>query len=219
MTDGLALGERVVEVLHDRGRREAPNWTVGSGFVVCGGRILTAAHNVGTSGGLLVRFLGGKEHPAAVCTLPDGKPAVDDEFDLAVIELTDPADDRPTLGFARIDAQPTLGTPNVEGCWAVGFPRFQERTRDGRDRPVRESARVDGYIPMGEGMVEGRPTLAAIRSPRELPDNDGRSEWQGISGALVFADRLAIGVITEHHRPAGPGSLIIAPVALLDRTR
>jgi WD40 repeat protein len=211
------LSDQVVEVLHDRGGPERSDWSVGSGFVVHGRRVLTAAHNAGTSGELLVRFRGVEEHAATVATLPGGAGALDPDRDLAVLEIDTPVADRPRVRFGRIEAHPQLTTPNLEGCWSIGFPRFQEKRRTERDRPVRESARVDGYVPMGEGLVEGRPTLAATRSPRGLPVGElGQSEWQGMSGAVVFAGPLAVGVVTEHHRPAGGGSLTIAPVALLD---
>lgn len=212
------LGDQVVEVLHDRGDSHRPDWSVGSGFVVGGRRVLTAAHNVGTAGELIVRFRGVQEHEATVALLPDGAAALDLDLDIAVLDIRAPAWEAPTIRFARVDARPELTTPNLEGCWAIGFPRFQEKPRVGRDRPVRESARVDGSIPMGEGLVEGRPTLAATRAPRALPSGDvGESEWQGMSGAVVFAGALAVGVVTEHHRPAGGESLTIAPVALIDQ--
>lgn len=211
------LSDQVVEVLHNLGSPDRPDWSVGSGFMVHGRRILTAAHNAGTYGELLVRFRGAEEHEATVAALPDGTVALDPERDLAVLEITESIPNRPHVRFARVDPHPRFTTPNLGGCWSIGFPRFQEKPRAGRDRPVRESARVDGYIPMGEGLVEGRPTLVATRSPRELPAGEiGQSEWQGMSGAVVFAGPLAIGVVTEHHRPAGGQSLTIAPVTLLD---
>jgi hypothetical protein len=54
---GLRLFELVVEVLCDRG----DHWTVGSGYLIGGSSVLTAAHNVEPDGEALVRFRGSEE--------------------------------------------------------------------------------------------------------------------------------------------------------------
>ena len=100
----------------------------------------------------------------------------------------------------------------------VGFPRFQEKERDDRNRPVRESRRVDGYLPVGEGLAEGLATLRVADPPVEIPP--GRvadSPWQGMSGTVIFAGALAVGVVSEHHRPAGTNALSVVPVGWIDR--
>jgi HEAT repeat protein len=217
----VVLAQRVVEVLHDRGDGAAPQWSSGSGFVVRGALVLTAAHAVGVTGELLVRFRGVEERAARVCTLPGGRPALDTEFDLAVLEIVDPPGDATAVPVARLRADPTLDTPNLDGCVAFGFPAFQVRTRVGRDRPVRESVRVDGYIPMGQGAVEGLATLRVRDAPQHpaIPVGDvARSPWRGISGAVVFAGGVAVGVVSEHHPPAGVNGLTVVPLAVLDRS-
>ena len=64
------LSNLVVEVLHNRGDDNCPNWSVGSGFFVGRRLVLTALHNVDGPGELLVRVHGIEEHTAVV--LPTG---------------------------------------------------------------------------------------------------------------------------------------------------
>jgi HEAT repeat protein len=216
----VVLAERVVEVLHNQGDDASPQWSSGSGFIMRGALVLTAAHVVRPAGELLVRFRGVEERPARVCTLPDGGLALDDQLDLAVLEILDTHGDAPAVAVARLRDNPTLDVPNLDGCVAFGFPAFEQRTRPGRDRPVRESVRVDGYIPMGQGAVEGLATLRirdAPQHPSITPGDLSRSPWRGISGAVVFAGAVAIGVISEHHPPAGLNGLTVVPLAWIDR--
>ena len=82
--------------------------------------------------------------------------------------------------------------------------------------------RVDGYIPMGQGAVEGLATLRirdAPQHPSITPGDLSRSPWRGISGAVVFAGAVAIGVISEHHPPAGLNGLTVVPLTWIDRRR
>lgn len=206
----------MVEVLHHSKGPDA-GWKVGSGLVVNRRRILTAAHNVG-DGTLLVRFLGQDEHPSRLCMLPNGGVACDDVWDLAIIELDvagsgGAVPELPTIRYARVVDQPQIGMPNVERCWAVGFPRFREKPREPGLSPLRDTARLDGYLPLGEGLVGGLMTFQVTKKPRALPVGQvGESEWQGISGAVVFADEFAVGLITEHHLPEGESALTIVPL-------
>jgi len=61
------LSDLVVEVLHNRGDNNHPNWSVGSGYFVGSRLVLTALHNVDGPGELLVRVHGTEERPAVVC--------------------------------------------------------------------------------------------------------------------------------------------------------
>ena len=49
------LRNLVVEILHNRGDDDHPDWSVGSGFFVGTRLVLTALHNVDGQGELLVR--------------------------------------------------------------------------------------------------------------------------------------------------------------------
>jgi hypothetical protein len=150
------LSNLVVEVLHNRGDDTHPNWSVGSGFLIGTRLVLTASHNVDSSGELLVRIHGTEERSAKVC-LKGNK----DIADLAILEVSDVAVDVPVLHYGAVDrSMPSL----VKRCWAVGFPRFKERVHD--PKPLRLSAQVDGEIPTSENQDQPLLTLLVRRSPR-----------------------------------------------------
>ena len=99
-----------MEVLHDRG--PAPpvgvdRWTGGSGYLIGGRLVLTAAHivdyrqDLGDDEQLLVRTIGGSEFAARVVLVCD-EPS---EVDLALLEISDPWFDEhlPPVRFARVN--------------------------------------------------------------------------------------------------------------------
>jgi WD40 repeat protein len=142
--------------------------------------------------------------------------------DLALLGITDPpfAQEMAPVWFARVDR----GSPEpVSGCWAVGFPRFKEKVESSRaGARLRDSAHLRGEILPGANLVSGLLELQVTATPRSLPAGGvGVSEWQGISGAVVFAadHRLgycAVGVVVEHHRPEGESSLTVVPITALE---
>ena len=84
---------RAVEVLHDRGPAApagADRWTAGSGYLIGGRLVLTAAHAVDyrqdlvQGGQLLVRTIAGRELAASVVLVCDEPSRVD----LALLEIT-----------------------------------------------------------------------------------------------------------------------------------
>jgi len=130
------LSYRIVEVLHNRGDDIHPDWSAGSGFFVGTKLVLTALHNVDGPGDLLVRIHGTDEHPAVV------RLQGDEGADLAILEVCDVEVNVPPLRYGAVDrSEPTL----VERCWAVGFPRFKERSS--KPKPKRVTAQVKGVIP------------------------------------------------------------------------
>ena len=106
----------------------------------------------------------------------------------------------------------------LTGCWAIGYPRFKEGERRPGSPPLRDSAQVDGVIPLASNRRRGLFELRTTSTPRPLPDGPlNESEWQGMSGAVVFADDaadgpLAVGVVSEHHLPEGSSALTIVPL-------
>src|SRR6266699_4495515 len=203
------LRNLVVEILHNRGDDDHPDWSVGSGFFVGTRLVLTALHNVDGQGELLVRVHGKEEYPAIV-SLPGDKDHKD--MDLAVLEISDVAVDVPPLRYGAVDRSVAAV---VERCWAIGYPRLKVLGHErGKPKPPPSSAHVNGEIPTGEYLGQQLLTLQVRNSPRPQPRG---SEWEGMSGAVVFSgDYIVVGVITDHHLPEGESALTIVPITALD---
>jgi len=200
------LRNLVVEILHNRGDDDHPDWSVGSGFFVGTRLVLTALHNVDGQGELLVRVHGKEEHPAIVSLKGDK------DMDLAVLEISDVAVDVPPLRYGAVDRSVAAV---VERCWAIGYPRLKVLGHErGKPKPPPSSAHVNGEIPTGEYLGQQLLTLQVRNSPRPQPQG---SEWEGMSGAVVFSgDYIVVGVITDHHLPEGESALTIVPITALD---
>lgn len=195
------LTARAVEILR---RSPAGRWNVGSGYLVGRRWVLSAAHNVMDAATLLVRRVDETELPAEVVM-------VDEPGDIALLAVSGDSvpDDLPPVRFARVDRS---RTGQVGPCWAIGFPRWKERPRGPSEVPRRESAQVSGSIPTGSNLRANLMELGVSRMPQSAGGR-GVSEWQGMSGALVFADdgsgdEFAVGLVVEHicqrGRPSSP---------------
>ncbi|MFA1550894.1 tetratricopeptide repeat protein [Actinomadura chokoriensis] len=196
---------RAVEVLR---RSPGGRWSVGSGCLVGGRWVLSAAHNVLDAEALLVRPVDETEHPAELVML-------DEPRDLALLQVTGESFllDLPPVRFARVDRS---RTGVIESCWAIGFPRWKERPGEPGTVPRRDSAQVDGDIPTGSNLRTNLIELRTTSAPRPS-GRRGLSEWQGMSGAVVFAQdaagkALAVGVVIEHHVVEGTSALTVAPL-------
>jgi ribosomal protein L10 len=72
----------------------------------------------------------------------------------------------------------------------------------------------------GAKLRAGLLSLQVTIAPRPLPTSVAGSEWEGMSGAVVFATdpqrgELAVGVVSTHHRPEGESALAVAPIAVI----
>jgi hypothetical protein len=219
------LPRRVVEVLAISGEDGGETWTQGSGLIIGPRLVLTAAH-VLTAEDIYVRTFDpspnlGLPMPKAMwpATVRIRGNAV--AVDLALIEIRDSddrsADEFDDLSFLRL-ATIDRHVPHADallGCTAVGFPRFMEVTNQHSDPPIRETAHIEGHVPVLSGMATGFLALRVEAAPRALSaasyDLDA-SEWSGISGAVVVRDDLVIGVITRHQPAAGSQELWLTPV-------
>ena len=211
---------RAVEVLHDRGPVGGENrWTGGSGYLIGSRLVLTVAHNVdyrrdlGGDEQLLVRTIEGVVLAARVVLVCDeGSRA-----DLALLEVSDLGfgENLPLVTFARVDRDSPVP---VTGCWAVGFPRFGEAGQVLPGGSRRETWQVSGHILPGGLRRAGLLSLQVTSTPRALPASLAGSEWEGMSGAVVFAaddrdgEQAAVGVISAHHPPEGGSALTVVPV-------
>ena len=218
---GLAIGTgRAVEVLHDRGPGSgADRWTGGSGYLIGSRLVLTAAHNVdyrrdlGADEQLLVRTIEGDLLAARVVLAGEEQSGAD----LAVLEISDPGFGGHLLPvtFARVDRD---SPAPVKGCWAVGFPRFGEAGPALPGGSRRETWQVSGHILPGGKRRTGLLSLEVTSTPRSSPASLAGSEWEGMSGAVVFAgdghdgEQAAVGVITAHHPPEGESALTVVPI-------
>ncbi|MGW3913476.1 tetratricopeptide repeat protein [Streptomyces sp. NPDC005070] len=206
--------DRAVEVLR---RRAVGTWSVGSGYLVGGRLVLTAAHNVLTGDvpddPVTVRRQDRSQLMAQVL-------AADGERDIALLRVAaDHAlDDMPAVRFARVDRSKTRP---VENCWAIGYPGWNEHLAEHADVPLRDSVQIEGVIPPGSHVRRGLLELRTTSTPRSPGPRAGHtSPWRGMSGAVVFAEdpelgSLAVGVISEHHLPEGGSTLTVAPVTAL----
>jgi hypothetical protein len=180
---------RAVEVLYDRGPGAGGNrWSGGSGYLVGGRFVLTAAHimhhrQVLRDGEqLLVRTIDGCELAARVVLACEGP----DEDDLALLEITAPRFDGslPPVAFASVNRD---SPAPVTDCWAVGFPRFGEADPVLPEGSKRETWHVGGAIWPGTKLRAGLLSMHVTSAPRSAPASLAGSGWEGMSGAVVFA--------------------------------
>lgn len=177
---------------------------VGSGYLVGGRQVLTAAHCTHD------KKTGAGPREIRVTRADDGASAVVTEVipapleDVAVLQLTDAPwePDLPAPVFARVHR---AHSGVLRDCTAIGYPLFQ------RD-PTRRAwytAELHGIINQTDGHETGKLLMRVLEEPG-LPEPGAGGGmgtvdkvWDGLSGALVFHAGQAIGVILEHHQRQG----------------
>jgi WD40 repeat protein len=211
----VPMRKRVVEVAADLGEGVTPRWRYGSGLLIGDRTMLTAAHVLHDAVAVTVRETGKQTHQARLGTALKGDPG---RLDLALLEVPGLAEPLPHVPVAVVDRDIETGE-DVEDCWVVGYPAFQEIKRAGHDRATRVSAHVRGKIPPLSGLGDdlGLLSLHVTAAPRELPAGAtlGQSEWSGMSGAAVFAGEMLVGVVAEHAPPRGVSEIMLTPLANL----
>lgn len=210
----LPLTKRVVEVIADLGEGVRARYRYGSGCLVAGRTVLTAAHVVQDAASVEVRDPDKVVYQAAVDPAFVGAA---EGPDLALVELLNPAVDVPAMGLAAVDRDSPGGDP-VRGCQAIGYPLFKEADLPGAGQ-LRETADALGYVPVLSDLVRGLLSLQVREAPRELPAEQvalGKSHWSGMSGGPVVADGLLLGVVSEHAPRAGPSSITVTPLTALE---
>jgi hypothetical protein len=195
-----------LQVRYDGGARR------GSGYLVKPGVILTAAHVLADVTGVSVAIA--LDQPEVVRVEASSwvlDPLEEDGTDLAVLRIPPEAcrDCRP-VEFARLgDVSATLP------AGACGFPRYKAR-EDGRTdfdshdvtrSVIRESVHVVGRLHLGSNFrLRSLQMVLDHAGPLET-GVDEPSPWEGMSGAAIWVDDHIVGVVTEHHRAEGSGSL------------
>ena len=201
--------DRVVAVVLDLG---SEGNQVGTGYLVAERMVLTAEHCTrdkktgGPPRGLrVVRASDGREAGAKV-------KAASATLDVAVLELDESPwlTKVPATRFGRVD-RTRFG--ELEGCEAIGYPWWQYDPANG----WRNTAALRGMIrptdDAGSGFLVLRdPLLDTVTAPPDpAADDDAKSPWGGLSGALVFCAGLAVGVVVEHRSRQGAASVRLVP--------
>ena len=201
---GIARARVVAVVATLPGGREQ----VGSGYLVGGRLVLTAAHctrdKATGAAPLGLRVIRATDGAAAVADVA-ADVVVAPELDVAVVRLTDAPwePDLPTPVFARVDR---TRSGVLRDCSAIGYPLFQ---RDPARR-ARLTAELHGTIYQTDEAETGRLLLREPLLTSVAPGDAGTAViepaglvWGGLSGALVFHVGRAVGVIVEHHPRQG----------------
>ena len=211
----VPVRRRLVAVEADFGEGSSDRWHYGSGLLIGGRRVLTAAHVVeGATSVTVRRPTDDVSWTADLDGALIGTPA---RLDLAMLEVSE-ADLLGAVPVAVVNRDVVAGE-FVENCWAVGYPAFQEVARDNDGRSLRETAEVRGQIPPLSNLRERLLSLHVTNTPRSLPSAGPLdvSEWSGMSGAAVFAGELLVGVVTEQSPKRGPSDVTVTPLdRLLD---
>ncbi len=187
---------------------------VGSGYLISGRLVLTAAHCTRdkATGEAAARLRVVRPSDGAVADVAD---VVSDRgLDVAVLRLADDAPWEAGLSpvvFARVD-QNQSGV--LDDCTGIGFALFQ-RDPDWRTRHTSEfhgriyqtDERESGRLLMREPLIHPGPVTGLGGEALSEQDKEGSSPWGGLSGALVFYRGSAIGVVVEHHPRQGDSAL------------
>ncbi|WP_460071329.1 trypsin-like peptidase domain-containing protein [Streptomyces sp. YKOK-I1] len=214
---GVPWSERLVEVIADIG---PAGFRYGSGCVVTGKTVLTAAHVIFDAVSVTIRDTHKRSYPAKVDAEFMGSPE-GPAPDLALLQVDDlPGDGYPplTLGRAVRDGQ----TPVViERCHAFGYPGFAETSEP---RPARDSVHAVGVIAplskLSRGLLSMVVSLEpATLSPQSASARSGESPWSGMSGGPVVADERLLGVVIEHALAEGSSTVTVLPLTALEADR
>ncbi|MES4901635.1 MULTISPECIES: trypsin-like peptidase domain-containing protein [unclassified Streptomyces] len=196
--------DRVAEIIVKRGGGLRPGER-GSGYLVTGRTVLTAAHVVHEATAVRLRFRA--DQPGAwsadgvvVFAAPD--------IDVAVVSLVDAPDPPPVtpVTFGRV-----MAADGELPCSTMGFPRFKLR----EDAPGSGSRFRDAHHQQGtiSPWSNTRQKTLSIRVDAPAPDPDPEvSPWQAMSGAAVWSEGHLIGVVIEHHASEGLGRLTASRV-------
>jgi hypothetical protein len=210
-----ALAARVVEVIADLGPSADAGYRYGSGCIVGGRTVLTAAHVLAAAVSVVVRDPARREYTAIMDPRFVGD-ADGPGPDLALLEISDPefGGDLPSIGLAAIDRDSVGGEP-VKEVHAVGYPWFAETPSP---RAMRDTVDAIGVVPVLAKLKTGLLSVQVMDSPRELPPQEtalGASEWSGMSGAPVVVGGYLLGVVTEHAPREGPSAIMAVPLTAL----
>ena len=190
---------------------DRPRWTCGSGLLLGGRLVLTAAHVVCPAGAPLstVRVRDESGLCAARvawhrCVGEVDAGGVDvGEVDIALLVVTEPGWTPPRwrqpVRWGRL-----VTTRAGQAGEAIGFPAVvAEPAR-------RESHHAKGEINPGSLVKAGRYAME-VHNPPAAPSGDG-SGWAGMSGAALRCHDLVVGVVTQDPRGFDSHRLVTVPI-------
>ena len=188
---------------------EDGRWGSGSGHMLGGPLVLTAAHVILHEGQVArevrVRPENGGLLEARVVWHRHGG-----NNDVALVEITDATWKTPTwrhpLRWGRL-----VTTRAGQACEAIGFPSVVSTSER------RESHHANGTINPG-GLVKAGLYAMDVANPPAAPGAGG-SWWSGMSGAAVLSEKRVIGVITNDPTGFDSRRLVIAPITAANADR
>lgn len=212
----VPLAARVVEVIADLGEATSPRYRYGSGCVVVGATVLTAAHVVAGARTVVVRGPDKVLRPASVDPRFVGD--VDGPGpDLALV-FVDGGGDHAAMRLGMVNRGSVNADP-VERCQAIGYPGFMERSTAGAAHAFRDTVDAFGHVPVLSNLASGLLSLVVVGAPRPLPPESaslGESEWAGMSGGPVVTGGFLLGVVTEHAPREGPATITFTSLTALE---
>ncbi|MGW8365902.1 P-loop NTPase [Streptomyces wedmorensis] len=177
----------------------------GSGYAVGGRLVLTSAHVAGPAGTRVEVFHPGGSGTAGGTVVWCGTPAGRDDAALVLIG-DDPHWQAPIapVRWGRL----VTDRPGT-GCETWGMPDVAQR-----EGSAVEAAQLRGELNPGSGFVGNQYVMDLRQHPPQWSFN-GTSPWGGMSGAVVFADRLLLGVVASDRAYSGGGQLNVVPAYVL----
>jgi HEAT repeat protein len=168
----------------------------GSGYRTSADTVLTAAHVVEGAASLRLRFV----DRGAVREFDGEIGFLAEDLDIAVVRMAVACQDVPekpvAVRFGRLD--------EPAECEALGFPRFKLR-KTAAGVEFRDTHLARGRAePLSN--LRARTLELRVAAPEYDRDRD-RSPWEGMSGAAVWSGGRIVGMISEHRRAEGLGTL------------
>ncbi|MFE3166040.1 tetratricopeptide repeat protein [Streptomyces sp. NPDC059224] len=219
--DGQRSDDGVVEVAaYPAGSSRV---TMGSGRLLPGGHVLTAAHLVpepGT-GEILVRPVAGPDREWLKCTVvyrryvPRGQASPGrDAVDLAVLHCADPRlAESPGLAphrWGRLVTDPCRALVS-----ATGFPSGST-VFDVEGMPAfRDTAQIDGVMNSPVPAIGWHELRVRGPVPAALAGRRAASRWKGMSGSGVLCNGLLVGVVVNARPEPESGRLFVQDLAPL----
>ena len=192
------------QVIEVRAREADGEFKVGSGFLLPGGFVLTAAHVVFSEDGppfdhVHVRMASEREFTLATVVWPASRPFADAALLKVATDGWAPPGGPRSVRLGKI----TGSAPGVP-CEAIGFPRVLRDENAGRD-----TDHIQGSINPGNGLKGARYD---IHVTSRVPEADGKP-WAGMSGAALFSGDLLIGIVVVQTPGYAGRSLTAEPIA------